>query len=445
VIPILWAEEKGFEERFLRLVSRTGGSDGGGDTERISESVRAILEDVRTRGDEAVLEYTRRFDDRPNASLAELEIGREATDRAIAALDPAVHAALERAAQRIRAFHALQMTQVQSAVLDDNSGIRAELLVRPLERAGVYVPGGTAAYPSTVLMNVIPAKEAGVKDVVMVSPARGGTLPPAVLAAARIAGADRVFSIGGAQAIGALAFGTRIVPRVDKIVGPGNAYVQEAKRQVYGRVAIDELAGPSEVLIVADETASPEVVAADLLAQAEHDVRSAAVLVTWSESLAEQVQQELSVQVAELPRAHFAATAIKDRGGIIVAKDRRQAFDLANRYAPEHLGLAMKDAAIYLGEINAAGAVFLGHHAPEALGDYNAGTNHVLPTSGTARFGSPLSVHDFVRRMSVLHVEPDALEQIGQDAVKLARVEGLEAHARAIEIRLGRKIPNKSS
>jgi histidinol dehydrogenase len=456
MIPILWAEEKGFEERFARLVARSGGKEDAEDPERISSSVRAILDEVRTRGDAAVLEYTRRFDGPPgprgdadgsggSATARDLEIGPGEIDRAIAALDPGVHAALERAANRIRAFHSLQMSQVASAVLDDASGIRAELLVRPLERAGVYVPGGTAAYPSTVLMNVIPAKEAGVKQIVMVSPAKNGVMPPAVLAAARIAGVDRLFSIGGAQAIGALAFGTETVPRVDKIVGPGNAYVQEAKRQVYGRVAIDEIAGPSEVLILADETASPEVVAADLLAQAEHDVRSAAVLITWSDALAEQTQQELAVQCRELPRAHYAETAIRDRGGIIVARDRRQAFELANRYAPEHLGLAMKDAELHLGEVLAAGAVFIGHHAPEALGDYNAGVNHVLPTSGTARFGSPLSVHDFVRRMSVLKVEPRALEQIGLDAAKLARIEGLEGHARAIEVRLGRTGSFKSS
>jgi histidinol dehydrogenase len=440
VIPILWADEQGFEERFARLVSRTG---QGADGDQVAQSVRAILEDVRLRGDAAVLEYTRKFDDRAGIETADLEIRPEQIDRAIAALDPAVHAALERAAQRIRAFHALQVTQIQSTVLDDGSGIRAELLVRPLERAGVYVPGGTAAYPSTVLMNVIPAKEAGVKDVVMTSPARQGTMPPAVLAAARIAGADRIFAVGGAQAIGALAFGTERVPRVDKIVGPGNAYVQEAKRQVYGRVAIDELAGPSEVLIIADETAHPEVVAADLLAQAEHDVRSAAVLITWVDSLAEEVQQQLTEQCKDLPRSRFAEAAIHDRGGIIVARDRHQAFALANRYAPEHLGLAMKDADLYAGDVTAAGAVFLGHHAPEALGDYNAGVNHVLPTSGTARFGSPLSVHDFVRRMSVLRVEPEGLEQIGVDAAKLARAEGLEAHARAIEVRLGRNIAKR--
>jgi histidinol dehydrogenase len=431
MIPLLYTREIGFEDQFARIVLR----DREEESIERARIVRSILDDVKARGDRAVVESTRRLDDRPNMTEQDIELRQADIDRAIASLDPSVHAALERAAARIRAFHALQTTQLQNAILEDGTGVRAELVVRPLDKAGVYVPGGTAAYPSTVLMNVIPARQAGVREVSMVTPARGGRIEPAVLAAARIAGAHRVFSIGGAQAIGALAYGTQTVPRVDKIVGPGNAYVREAKRQVYGEVAIDQLAGPSEVLIVADETASARIVAADMLAQAEHDERAAALLVTWVEPLAEAVHRELSDQCASLPRASIAERAIADRGGIIVARDRREAFELANRYAPEHLGLAMRDAESHLGEVKAAGAVFLGHHAAEALGDYNAGINHVLPTSGTARFGSPLSVHDFIRRMSVLSVEPEALERIGPDAAKLARVEGLEAHARAVEER----------
>lgn len=435
MIPVLSFEDPSFKAEVGRLVARSA----DGDDKDVSGDVRAILADVRARGDAALLDHTRRLDGRPDATLADLEVGAEAIDRAAAALDPEVHAALARAAERIRAFHAVQAAQIQDAVLDDGAGVRASLVVRPLARAGVYVPGGTAAYPSTVLMNVVPAKVAGVREVIMVSPARGGAIPPAVLAAARLAGADRIFAIGGAQAVGALAFGTAMVPRVDKIVGPGNAWVAEAKRQVYGEVAIDQIAGPSEVLILADEAASPEVVAADLLAQAEHDVRSAAVLVTWSRALVEAVKAEVERQCAALPRAAFAAAALRDRGGLILARDRRHAFELANRYAPEHLGLSIRDPDTALGDIHAAGAVFLGEHTPEALGDYNAGINHVLPTSGTARFGAPLSVHDFIRRMNVLRVEARGLERLGGDAARLAREEGLEAHARAIEARRARR------
>lgn len=423
MIGILEFNAPDFEPRFAKLALREDALDAP--PANIEATVAAILQNVAARGDDALVEYTARFDDRPGLTARELELE--------VATAPEPNPALDRAAARIRAFHAQQ--RVEDAHLDDGTGIRCELRARPLDRVGVYVPGGTAAYPSTVLMNIIPAKVAGVREVIMVTPAKTGVIAPAVLAAAKIAGADRIFGIGGAQAIAALAFGTASVPRVDKIVGPGNAYVAEAKRQVFGRVAIDQIAGPSEVLIVADESADPAVLAADLLAQAEHDVRSAAVLITWSRALADQVAAELDRQTALLPRGEIAAAALKSRGALVVARDRDQALALADRYAPEHLGLAIEDAAAYVDRIRAAGAIFVGHSAPEALGDYNAGVNHVLPTGGTARFGSPLSVHDFVRRSSVIYAEPRGLELLGEDAAHLARIEGLEAHARAIEIR----------
>lgn len=431
MITLIRTTDDDFERRFSRLVRRAPSAGAA----RITEEVKAILADVALRGDAALVELSAKFDQRPGMTIDQIEIERGTLDRAMAEVDPAIGAALSHAARRIEEFHAVQRAQILSAVLDDGRGIRAELIARPLDRVGVYVPGGTAVYPSTVLMNVIPAKVAGVREVLMVTPAKGGHVAPAVLAAALIAGADRVFSVGGAQSIAALAYGTQTIPRADKIVGPGNAYVQEAKRLVFGEVAIDQIAGPSEVLLIADGSASPRVLAADLLAQAEHDVQSAALLVTWSERVAEQTAWELEEQCATLPRAEIARQAIAARGGIVIARDKKEAFELANRYAPEHLGLAIEDAEVAVDLVRAAGAVFVGHHAPEALGDYNAGTNHVLPTGGTARFGSPLSVHDFVRRMSVLKVDPDALDRIGPDAVKLAREEGLEAHARAIEAR----------
>lgn len=411
-----------FEARFDILAARTGDGEAPA---AITATVSEILRAVGERGDAALCEYTARFDDRPGVCPEDLRVD---LDRAPPAPD-----SLKRAADRVRAFHAAQ--KVEDAILDDGTGVRCELRVRPLARAGVYVPGGTAAYPSTVLMNVIPAKVAGVGRVIMVTPAKRGEIAGAVLAAAKLAGADEVYGIGGAQAIGALAFGTGTIPAVDKIVGPGNAYVAEAKRQVYGRVAIDQIAGPSEVLLIADETADPRVLAADLLAQAEHDVRSAAVLITTDAGVAKRTAEELDVQARALPRSEIALAALADRSAIILARDRREAIELANRYAPEHLGLALRDAERAADEIHAAGAIFVGHDAPEALGDYNAGINHVLPTSGTARFGSPLSVHDFVRRTSVLRTDARGLETLAADAAELARIEGLEAHARAIEIR----------
>lgn len=430
-VPRFETKDPGFAAAWARLVARQDGPH----EDRVVADTRDIVEQVRVGGDQALVAFTARFEQRPGLTAAELEVPRPAWDQALGRLSPELRQALERAAARIRAFHGLQRGDLLETHLDDGRGIVAELLVRPLARVGLYVPGGTAAYPSTVLMNALPAKVAGVPEVVMVTPAKGGQIADPVLAAAAIAGVDRVFGIGGAQAVAALAYGTQSVPAVDKIVGPGNAWVQEAKRQVYGQVDIDTIAGPSEVLIVADESADPEVVAADLLAQAEHDVRSAALLITWVPQLADQVAEALARQVATLPRANEATAAILGRGGVVLCKDSEEALALANQYAPEHLGLAVEQPRRALEKIDNAGAVFLGHHTPEALGDYNAGVNHVLPTSGAARFGSPLSVHDFVKRTSVLAVEAQGLLRIGDDAVRLARAEGLEAHARAIELR----------
>ncbi|MEQ8276395.1 MAG: histidinol dehydrogenase [Deltaproteobacteria bacterium] len=430
--PIFRTTDDDFATTWTRLLARRDDAD----TSRVEESTRSIVDQVRFRKDAALVTLTARFDRRPDVTAADLEIDRDAMRAGYDRLDAELRGALERAAERIRRFHETQAAQLADARMEE-PGATIELVVRPLARVGIYVPGGTATYPSTVLMNAIPAKVAGVDEVIMVSPAGGGEVADIVLAAAHLAGVDRLFTIGGAQAVAALAFGTETVPAVDKIVGPGNAWVAEAKRQVFGFVDIDEIAGPSEVLIVADDSADPEVLAADLLAQAEHDVRAAAILVTWDPRIAEQAAKAANRQVAELPRHEQASQALANRGGVILARDADEAYALMNAYAPEHLGLATADPRASLDRVENAGAVFLGHHAPEALGDYNAGSNHVLPTGGAARFGSPLSVHDFVRRMNVLDLDASALARLGPDAATLARAEGLEAHARAIEVRKG--------
>ena len=430
MIDVLPTTAPDFAARFTKIRDRAGSNSA-----EIRERVQEIVEAVRAKGDAALLAYTAQLDDRPGVTAKELVVPAAQLQASFQNLGADVKGALSRAAGRIRAFHGLQRAQIDDTILDDGRGLRAELRVQALSSVGLYVPGGTAAYPSTVLMNGIPAKVTGVPEVVMVTPAKAGKIAPAVLAAACLADVDRVLTVGGAQAVAALAFGTETVPRVDKIVGPGNAYVAEAKRQVYGHVDIDQIAGPSEVVILAGDDADARLVAADLLAQAEHDTNAAALAIVWSRTLAEAVAQQVEAQLADLPRGEIARAAIAARGGVILARDRSEAIELSNQYAPEHLGLAMADPREVLEEISFAGAVFLGHFTPEALGDYNAGVNHVLPTSGTARFGSPLSVHDFVRRMSVLSIDERALARIGPDAALLARAEGLEAHARAVEMR----------
>ena len=399
----------------------------------VAETVSAIIADVRTRGDAALREYTAKFD---RAELDALAVSEAELDEAIAAVEPKFLDVLREAARRIRAFHSRQIRH--DFVITDQPGVVMGQRVIPLERVGLYVPGGTASYPSSVLMNAIPASLAGVDEVVMVTPpGPDGKINPVILAAAHIAGVGRIFKMGGAQAVAALAYGTESVPKVDKIVGPGNAYVAEAKRQVYGLVDIDMIAGPSEILVIADGKSDPRCVAADLLSQAEHDRLASAVLVTDSASLAEAVQAELERQIPLLPRAEIARTSIDNRGKIIVAESIEEAIAVSNEIAPEHLEVCVDNPFDYLSRIRHAGSVFLGRACPEALGDYFAGPNHTLPTGGAARFMSPLSVDDFVKRSQFSYYTANALEQVADKIARFAREEGLEAHARSVLSRKG--------
>ena len=401
---------------------------------RVEEPVAAILADVKKRGDEAVLEYTARFD---RCQLDSLAVTAQEIEEAMNQVEPEFLEVLQKAAANIREFHTAQVRQ--SLVLTPRSGVVLGQRITPIERVGLYVPGGTAAYPSTVLMDAIPAKIAGCEKIVMVTPpGADGKINPAILAAAKIAGVTDIFKMGGAQAVAALAYGTESVPKVDKIVGPGNAYVAEAKKQVFGMVAIDMIAGPSEILVLADGKSDPRVVAADMLSQAEHDRNATAVLVTESMALAQAVQAELETQLEALPRRDIARASVDNNGMIIVADTLMQGIEIANRLAPEHLELLVDDPFSYLDAIRNAGSVFLGRSCPEALGDYFAGPNHTLPTSGTARFSSPLGVDDFVKKSQFLYYTPDALDAVAEDVAKFARKEGLEAHARSAVIRSGK-------
>ena len=400
-------------------------------TVNVTEIVTGIIQDVRARGDAALLEYTKKFD---KAELSSLQVTEEEFREALASFDPELKRVMQRAAANISKFHSRQKRN--SFILNDEDGIVMGQKVIPIDRAGLYVPGGTAAYPSTVLMDALPAKIAGVKEVVMVTPPNAeGKINPAILAAARIAGVDKIFKVGGAQAVAALAYGTESIPRVDKIVGPGNAFVAEAKRQVYGQVAIDMIAGPSEILIVSDGKTNPRYVAADLLSQAEHDKLASAVLVTDDPELAKAVQAELEIQIPKLERAEIARASIDNNGKIIVADNLNKAIEIANEIAPEHLELCVEQPFDYLSKVRHAGSVFLGRNCPEALGDYLAGPNHTLPTSGTARFSSPLSVDDFVKKMQYTYYTRDALAAVAEDVARFARAEGLTGHARSALIR----------
>lgn len=399
----------------------------------VETAVRAILEDVRARGDAAVLAHTERLDD-VRLDAGSMRVPEAECEAALASLEPALRDALALAAERIEAFHARQR-RASWFVDEAGTGVFGQL-VRPLDRVGLYVPGGSAAYPSSVLMNGIPAKVAGVPETVMCTPVgKHRTVPAAVLAAARLAGIREIFRIGGAQAVGAMAFGTETIRPVDKIVGPGNVYVATAKRMVFGVVGIDMVAGPSEVVVVADGTAPADWIAADLLAQAEHDPMASAVCVTPSPELARAVEAEVSRQVALLPRRAIAAQAIARFGAAIVVEDLAAALRLANDLAPEHLELMVADPWALVPDVRNAGAVFLGRHTPEVAGDYLAGPNHVLPTGGTARFSSPLSVDDFQTRSSLLGLSPEALRRWRAPVERLAAIEGLEAHGRAMTIR----------
>ncbi len=417
-----------------QLVSRLRERDHRG--EDLEPEVRAILEAVRDQGDQAVLAYTRKFD-HADLAAAGLRVQEAEIQAAYEKVPPELLASLRLARDRIFAFHARQHFQTWF-----EPGPQGEILgqlYRPLKRVGIYVPGGTAAYPSSVLMNALPAKVAGVPEIVMVTPpGRDGEVPPLVLVAAAESGVTEIYRVGGVQAVAALAYGTETIPRVDKIVGPGNIYVTIAKRLVFGLVDIDMLAGPSEIVVVADGSGDPELIAADLLSQAEHDPRAAAILLTPVAELACRVREELEKQLADLPRREIAREALSAYGAAVITADLAEAVELANELAPEHLELFLEEPFSWLGRIKNAGAVFLGANTPESVGDYLAGPNHVLPTGGTARFFSPLSVEDFLKRTSLIYGTKKALRDWGPEVVRLAEAEGLEAHARAVALRLRR-------
>ena len=400
-------------------------------TVNVESIVADIIANVRKNGDKALLEYNLKFD---KAEMTSLLVSREEIEEAFAAVEPKFLTILEQAAENIRAFHSKQVRN--SFVIADRPGIVLGQKVTPIENVGVYVPGGTAAYPSTVLMDTIPAKIAGCSQIVMVTPpGRDGKINPVILAAAKIAGVDKIFKVGGAQAVAALAYGTESVPKVDKIVGPGNAFVAEAKKQVFGMVSIDMIAGPSEILVIADGKSDPAHVAADLLSQAEHDKLASAVLVTDSEALAQAVSAQLEKQIPLLPRAEIARASIDNNGKIIVAENLMAGIDIANEIAPEHLELMVDDPFSYLDAVKHAGSIFMGRSCPEALGDYFAGPNHTLPTSGTARFSSPLSVDDFVKKSQFTYYTADALSAVAESIDYFAGKEGLQAHGKSVMIR----------
>ena len=407
----------------------------------VEEPVRDIIAQVRAKGDEALKRYTKEFD---GVDITSVEVGQGAIDEGFRMADPMLVDILYRASERVAAFHQHQVRN--SFLVNEEDGILMGQKIIPLERVGLYVPGGTAAYPSSVIMNCIPAKLAGVKEIVMVTPpGKDGKIPPNILAAARICGVNRVFRVGGAQAIAALAYGTESVPRVDKIVGPGNQFVAEAKKQVFGKVGIDMVAGPSEILVIADGKCDPRIVAADLLSQAEHDKNASAVLVTDSEALAVAVQAAIEDQLPKLRREEIARASIDTNGKIIVADNLDTAVEIANEIAPEHLEVCVDQPFDYLDKIKNAGSIFLGRNCPEALGDYFAGPNHTLPTSGTARFSSPLSVDDFVKKTQYTYYTRPALEKAQPTVSIFAKQEGLTAHARSIDIRFDPAIVGKEN
>lgn len=397
----------------------------------VEETVAEIIENVKTNGDKALFEYCEKFD---GVTLSSLVVTEEEIDKAFETVEPEFIAVLEEAAENIRKFHSAQVRN--SFIINDKNGVVMGQKIIPLDMVGLYVPGGTAAYPSTVLMDSIPAKIAGCPELFMVTPpSKDGSVRPEILAAAKIAGVDKIYKIGGAQAVAALAYGTETVKKVDKIVGPGNAFVAEAKKQVFGRVAIDMIAGPSEILIVADGSCNPKFVAADMLSQAEHDKNATAVLVTDDGDFAKKVSEQLELQIPALPRAEIARASIDNNGKIIVAENLLSAIDIANEIAPEHLELCVDNPFDYLDRIRHAGSIFMGKNCPEALGDYFAGPNHTLPTSGTAKFSSPLSVDDFVKKSQYTYFTADALERVAGKVALFAEKEGLSAHARSATVR----------
>ncbi|HUJ88448.1 MAG TPA: histidinol dehydrogenase [Burkholderiales bacterium] len=424
----LSSREPGFDAALATLTRYEAAQD-----DAIESSVRAIIKDVRARGDAALIEYTLRFDRMQAASVAALEIPRAELEAALAALPEARARALREAAARVRRYHERQLAQSWQYVEADGTLLGQR--VTPLERVGLYVPGGKAAYPSSVLMNAIPARVAGVRELIMVSPTPGGEKNALVLAAAALAGVDRVFALGGAQAVAALAYGSASVPRVDKIVGPGNAYVAAAKRQVFGQVGIDMIAGPSEILVIGDGSTPPDWVALDLFSQAEHDELAQALLLSPSAEYLDAVQSSAEGLIAQMPRRAVIEASLAARGALVLTRDLDEACALANRVAPEHLELSVAEPQAWLPKLNNAGAIFLGRWSSEAVGDYCAGPNHVLPTAGTARFSSPLGVYDFQKRTSLIGVSRAGAETLGRLAATLAEGEGLSAHARSAEAR----------
>lgn len=394
--------------------------------------VSEIIANVIKNGDKALFDYAEKFD---KAKLSALEVTADEIDEAFLSVDENFIEILKEAAENITSFHKKQVTN--SFFINDKDGVITGQRVTPIEKVGLYVPGGTAAYPSTVLMDSIPAKIAGCREIVMVTPpSKDGKVNPVILAAAKIAGVDRIFKTGGAQAIAALAYGTETVPAVDKIVGPGNAYVAEAKKQVFGKVSIDMIAGPSEILVVADSTCNPKFIAADLLSQAEHDKMATAVLVTDSFDFAKAVSSEIEIQIPRLPRSEIARASVDNNAKIIVAENNLMlAINIANEIAPEHLELAVDNPFDYIDKIKHAGSIFMGKYTPEALGDYFAGPNHTLPTSGSARFSSPLSVDDFVKKSQIIYYTENALSKVADKVAYFARKEGLDAHAKSAEVR----------
>lgn len=427
LLSVLKTEDANFEAAFKKLVARRFTDD-----DTVEKTVRKIIERVRERGDAELIELTEKYD---GATLKSLEVTKHEWDEAVAAVDPANRAAIGKATMRVREFHRKRIPS--SWEMREEGGAFMGQRLRPLERVGIYVPGGKASYPSSVIMNAVPASVVEVPEIVMVTPPdRDGRIRPEVLMAARVAGVHRVFKVGGAQAVAALAYGTQSVPRVDKIVGPGNVYVATAKRFVFGEVGIDLEAGPSEILIIADKSATPAWVAADLLSQAEHDEMACPILVTHIKAIAVRVQEQLEKQLAGLKRTKIACESLAKHGAVILTKNLEESIAISNRYAPEHLVLAVEDADLISKKITNAGALFLGHYTPEAVGDYLAGPSHVLPTGGTARFFSPLGVEDFLKRMSVIRFEPSKLRELGTDVIRLAELEGLAGHGVAVELRL---------
>ena len=428
----LSTEDANFAEQFRALLAYEEQRDP-----HVEGAVADIIHAVRKRGDEALLEFTEKFDRVKANSAAELEIGQAELKQAFDTLDSAQREALKVAAQRVRAFHERQVAE--SWEFTEADGTRLGQRVTPLDRAGLYVPGGKAAYPSSVLMNAVPAKVAGVKEVIMVVPTPSGVRNQMVLAAAHLAGVDRVFTIGGAQAVAALAYGTQTVPRVDKIVGPGNAYVAEAKRRVFGAVGIDMIAGPSEILVICDGSTNADWIAMDLFSQAEHDEMAQSILLSPSKEFLDNVQASIKRLMDTMPRATVIATSLKNRGALIQVRDMDEACELSNQIAPEHLELSVQDPDAWVGKLRHAGAIFMGPYSSESLGDYCAGPNHVLPTAGTARFSSPLGVYDFQKRSSIIFASREGASTLGEVAAELAYGEGLPAHARSAEYRVGPK------